>query len=73
MEQIRQNYLAEEGSVDARGRAVLLQVTNLFERTIWMTQRLARLLDRNARTSLETGIAAVESSPADLVSAASQH
>jgi phosphate:Na+ symporter len=73
MEQIRQNYLAEEGSVDARDRAVLLQVTNLFERTIWMTQRLARLLGRNARTSAETGIAPVESSTADLLSTASQH
>jgi len=73
MEQIRQRYLAEEGSVDARDRAVLLQVTNLFERTIWMTQRLARLLDRNVRTSFETGLASVESSSADLLSAASQH
>ena len=60
MEQIRQSYLAEEGSVDARDRAVLLQVTNVFERTIWMTQRLARLIDRNARTSFETGVASVE-------------
>ena len=73
MERIRQSYLADEGSVDARDRAVLLQVTNVFERTIWMTQRLARLLDRNARPSLETGIASVEPSPADLTSAALQH
>jgi hypothetical protein len=73
MEQIRQSYLAEEGSVDARDRAVLLQVTNLFERTIWMMQRLARLLGRNARTSVETDTASVESSTADLLGAASQH
>jgi phosphate:Na+ symporter len=72
MERIRQSYLAEEESVDARDRAVLLQVTNVFERTIWMTQRLARLLDRHARTSLEAGITAVESSNAGLASAALQ-
>jgi hypothetical protein len=44
----------------------------VFERTIWMTQRLARLIDRTTRTSLETGITSVESSTADLVSAALQ-
>jgi hypothetical protein len=73
MEQIRQSYLAEERSVDAHDRAVLLQVTNVFERIIWMMQRLARLLDRNGRTPLETGIAPVESSTPDLASAALQH
>jgi phosphate:Na+ symporter len=73
MEQIRQSYLAEERSVDSHDRAVLLQVTNVFERIIWMMQRLARLLDRNARTLLETGIAPVASSTADLASAALQH
>jgi hypothetical protein len=71
MEHIRQSYLAEESSVDSHDRAVLLRVTNVFERTIWMMQRLARLLDRNARTLLET--APVASSTADLASAALQH
>ena len=50
MEQIRQGFLEQEQTVDANGRAVLLQVTNTFERIVWMTQRLARLLDRRGRT-----------------------
>jgi phosphate:Na+ symporter len=69
MEQIRQSYLAEESSIDAHDRAVLLHVTNVFERIIWMTQRLARLLDRNTRAQLETD-AAVAPSAAGLASAA---
>ena len=44
LEGIRQEYLAEEGSVDTAERAVLLQVTTVFERVIWMTQRFARLI-----------------------------
>jgi len=51
MEQVRQNYLAEEGSVGAADRAVLLHVTSVFERIIWMTQRLARLIHRDTRTA----------------------
>jgi len=46
MERIRQNYLADAPSVGPADRAVLLQVTSIFERVIWMTQRLARLIDR---------------------------
>ena len=42
MEQVRQNYLSEEGSVSTADRVVLLHVTSVFERIIWMTQRLAR-------------------------------
>jgi phosphate:Na+ symporter len=49
MEQVRQNYLAEEGSVGPADRAVLLHVTSVFERIIWMTQRLARLIRRDTR------------------------
>ena len=52
MEHFRQNYLAEEGTVSAADRAILLQVTNVFERIVWMTQRLARLIDRNAKGPL---------------------
>jgi phosphate:Na+ symporter len=69
MEQIRQGYLAEESSIDPHDRAVLLQVTNLFERIIWMTQRLARLLDRYA-LSPDTDGAAVAPSSAGLARAA---
>ena len=45
MERIRQDYLADQGEVSPADRAVLLQATSVFERVIWMTQRLARLID----------------------------
>ena len=45
MERIRQDYMADEGSIVSTDRTVLLQATSIFERIIWMTQRLARLLD----------------------------
>jgi len=45
MEQIRQGYLTEEGNISPADRATLLQVTSIFERAIWMTQRLSRLMD----------------------------
>src|SRR5262249_33099883 len=44
MERIRQQFLEGEGSVSSSDRAVLLQVTSVFERIVWMTHRLARLL-----------------------------
>jgi hypothetical protein len=43
MERIRQDFLAGE-SFGASDRAVLLQVTSMFERVIWITQRLARVI-----------------------------
>src|SRR5262249_42984130 len=52
MERIRQDYLAEEGSVDTADRAVLLEVTSVFERVIWMTQRFARLVHAGQRDRL---------------------
>jgi phosphate:Na+ symporter len=52
VERIRQEYLAGEGSASAADRAVLLQVTSIFERIIWMTQRLARLIDVERRARL---------------------
>ena len=42
--------MTDEASVSAHDRAVLLQVTSTFERIIWMTQRLARLIDRQQRS-----------------------
>lgn len=45
VERIRQEYLAGEAGVAVAERAVLLQVTSVFERVIWMTQRLARLIE----------------------------
>jgi phosphate:Na+ symporter len=53
MERIRQDYLADEGSVGTADRAVLLQVTSVFERVIWMTQRLARLIDHGCSSSVK--------------------
>jgi hypothetical protein len=52
MEQIRQSYLAEEVSVSPTERAILLQVTSIFERVIWMTQRLSRLMDVSRRAGI---------------------
>jgi phosphate:Na+ symporter len=45
MERIRQEYLAEETSVGRVERVVLLQVTSLFERIMWMARRLALLIE----------------------------
>jgi phosphate:Na+ symporter len=49
MERIRQNFLTDEGGIAAADRAVLLQATSVFERVIWMTQRLARLIGGGAK------------------------
>ena len=45
MERIRQEYLAEETSIGPVERVVLLQVTSLFERIMWMARRLALLIE----------------------------
>jgi phosphate:Na+ symporter len=52
MERIRQDYLADEGAVSSAERSVLLQATSIFERIIWMTQRLARLIDGGQKRKL---------------------
>jgi phosphate:Na+ symporter len=46
MERFRQEYLRDETGAGATERAVLMQVTSIFERVIWMIQRLARLVDQ---------------------------
>jgi phosphate:Na+ symporter len=46
MESIRHAYVEEGGAIGAQERALMLQVTNIFERIIWITQRLARLIAR---------------------------
>jgi phosphate:Na+ symporter len=56
MERIRQDFLADSGDVTSADRAVLLQLTSIFERVIWMTQRLARLIESRAQP--ETVVAA---------------
>jgi phosphate:Na+ symporter len=45
IERIRQRFLADETAVNAAERAALLHITNVFERTTWMTHRLARMVD----------------------------
>src|SRR5262249_6971805 len=57
MERVRQDYLAEESTVGTADRAVLLQVTSMFERIIWMLQRLARLMDGPSSESASVGVA----------------
>jgi phosphate:Na+ symporter len=52
MERVRQDYLAEERNVGTADRAVLLEVTSVFERVIWMTQRFARLIHAGQRDRL---------------------
>jgi len=44
VERIRQRFLTDEGQVGAAERSLLLQITSVFERVIWMTHRLARLV-----------------------------
>ena len=63
VERVRQEYLADEASVTASDRAVLLQVTSVFERAVWMTHRLARLIDGDRRTRI-MGLAASGLNPA---------
>jgi phosphate:Na+ symporter len=45
VERVRQEYFAGEGSSQGADRAVLLQVTSIFERVVWMVQRMSRLLE----------------------------
>jgi phosphate:Na+ symporter len=51
LERIRQEYLRDETSASAIERSVLLQTTSVFERAIWIMQRLARLLGQGAAKS----------------------
>ena len=44
VERIRRNYLADEAGIGTAERSVLLEVTSVFERIVWMTHRLARLI-----------------------------
>src|SRR5262249_10512095 len=44
VERFRNEFLADTAATSS-DRAVLLQVTNIFERIVWMAHRLARLMD----------------------------
>jgi phosphate:Na+ symporter len=47
MAAVRNLYLAPDGQLNARERALMLRLTALFERIVWMVQRYAELLQRN--------------------------
>jgi phosphate:Na+ symporter len=62
-DRLRQEFLAEQSGISRTDRAVLLQVTSMFERIVWMIQRLARLLQASRP------LRAVQPSPSDAVAA----
>lgn len=55
MERVRQKYLANEDGVGKQDRAILLQVTSVFERVVWMAQRLARQIATDGRDAALLG------------------
>lgn len=44
MERVRNTYLASEGGLELQEKSLLLYVTNLFERIVWMLRRIGMLL-----------------------------
>ena len=48
MEKVRNTYLAGEKALEQQDKSVLLYVTNLFERIVWMTGKLGSLLQSGA-------------------------
>ncbi len=48
MERIRQTYLASEEGLSYQDKSLLLHTTSVFERIVWMVQRMGQLL-QNAR------------------------
>lgn len=51
---IRAMYLAPDQALTASEKALILRITSLFERVVWMVQRYAELLLRNVGTNLES-------------------
>lgn len=45
MERIREDHFAAASGVGAADRRVLMQITSVFERVVWMLQRFARLIE----------------------------
>jgi phosphate:Na+ symporter len=58
-DRLRQDFLAEHSSISRTDRAGLLQVTSMFERVVWIIQRLARLLQASRP------LRAIQPSPSD--------
>lgn len=48
MERLRATYLSSEGALDLRDKSALFYITTLFERTVWLLNRLAHLLREKA-------------------------
>jgi hypothetical protein len=67
MERIRTEYFAEASSVATADRGVLLQVTSVFDRVIWTTQRFGQLIEAGP---LEGVTDALGDQPASVVSGA---
>lgn len=57
VERIRHDFLVREERAGQVDRATILQVTNTFERAIWITNRLARLIERAAAPASASGLA----------------
>jgi phosphate:Na+ symporter len=52
MQSIRSSYLIGNDSLDYESKSALLNVTNLFERIVWLLARLARLLSEASKFQL---------------------
>ena len=61
VERMRNDFLAEK-SASSADRVVLLQVTSVFERIVWITHRLGQLMDINSPGN-ETALASRELRP----------
>ena len=48
MEKVRRSYLSSEKDLSSEERALILYITNLYERSVWMLGRYGRCLGRNA-------------------------
>ncbi|MFO7445909.1 MAG: Na/Pi symporter [Ignavibacteriaceae bacterium] len=51
MERIRKTYLDRELSLEYEDKAILLFLTNIFERIVWMLNQVSRLLNKNLETA----------------------
>ncbi|MBI3927675.1 MAG: Na/Pi cotransporter family protein [Armatimonadetes bacterium] len=47
MERLRSTYLSAEASFDLRDKSALFYITTLFERTVWLLNRLGQLLSES--------------------------
>jgi hypothetical protein len=69
MGSIRGMHLAPDQSLTAEERALLLRLTNLFERMVWMLERYAELLLKNVELTEGPAALADAQSPVTLARA----